>query len=60
MESTTKINEIATSLINGNWLFNKPKVKRLSKTEFLNLIEEYSLLSGEDIGKVLNDFKKIY
>lgn len=55
-----KITEIATSLINGNWLFNKPKIKRLSKCEFLNLIQEYSLLSGEDINQTIQTFKKIY
>jgi hypothetical protein len=55
-----KITEIAISLINGNWLFNKNKVKRLSKTEFLNLIQEYCELSGEDINKVIQDFKRIY
>ena len=53
-----KITEIATSLINGNWGFNKEKIKKLSKTEFLNLIQEYSLLSGEDINKVIQDFKE--
>ena len=52
-----KITEIATSLINGNWGFNKPKIKRLNKTEFLNLIQEYALLSGEDINKVIQEFK---
>ena len=53
-----KITEIATSLINGNWYYNKPKIKRLSKCEFLNLIQEYSLLSGEDINAVIQEFKK--
>ena len=52
-----KLTEIATSLINGNWNFNKPKIKRLSKREFLNLIEEYALLSGNDLRSVINDFK---
>lgn len=53
-----KITEIATSLINGNWGFNRNRIKRLSKTEFLNLIQEYSLLSGEDINAVIQEFKK--
>ena len=53
-----KITEIATSLINGNWGINRKEIEQLSKTEFLNLIQEYSLLSGEDINKVIQDFKK--
>ena len=52
-----KITQIAESLINGNWSNNRAKIKRLSKTEFINLIQEYSLLSGEDINSCLNSFK---
>ena len=53
-----KITEIATSLINGNWGFNRKRINRLNKTEFLNLIQEYSLLSGQHINDVLNLFKR--
>ena len=53
-----KITEIATSLINGNWLTNKPRIKRLSKTEYLNLIQEYALLSGDSVGDVVVSFKR--
>ena len=53
-----KITEIAQSLINGNWNFNKPRIKKLTKTEFINLIQEYALITGEDIGQVLVDFKR--
>ena len=53
-----KITEIATSLINGNISDSVKRINHLSKLEFLNFIEEYSLLSGLNVDEVINQLKR--
>ena len=50
------LNEISESLVNGNFSFNKPKIKRMSKSDLLRLILIYNSMSGEDLEKTLNGF----
>ena len=57
---TDKINEIAESLINGNWGFNKARINRLNKGEFLLLIEHYAFLTGENLNEVVKSFKNYF
>lgn len=55
---TSKITLLATSLINGNISYTKEKLKRYSKIEFINFIEEYALISGDSIQESLNRIKR--
>ena len=50
------LNEISESLINGNFSFNKPKLKRMSKSDLLRLILIYSSMNGEDLEETINGF----
>ena len=54
-----KITQIATSLINGNISEVKKEITCLTFIELLNLIQEYSLLSGDNINDSINRFKKL-
>ena len=54
-----KITKIATSLINGNINEVKKEIACLTFIELLNLIQEYSLLSGETIGDSLTKIKNL-
>ena len=60
MREQSKITEQATNLINGNIGDFKKNVLYFSKLDFLNLIQEYSLLSGDDLSETINRFKKIF
>ena len=60
MKDKSKITEQATNLINGNITEFKTKVLYFSKLDFLNLIQEYSLLSGLSVGDVVNKFKSYF
>ena len=50
------INEIAESLVNGNFSFNKPKIKRMSKSDLLRLILIYNSMSGDNLEKTIKEF----
>ena len=50
------LNEISESLINGNWSFNKPKLKRMSKSDLLRLILIYNSMSGDNLEKTIKEF----
>ena len=54
-----KITEIATTLINGNISDFRGEVKDLTHQELINLIMEYSLLSGESLELSLKYFHRI-
>ena len=56
----SKITEQANNLINGNISEFKEKVFKFSKLDFLNLIQEYNLLSGVPIDKVVVEFKTYF
>jgi hypothetical protein len=60
MREQSKITEQATNLINGNIGDFKKSVMYFSKLDFLNLIQEYALLSGLSIGEVVTEFKKYF
>lgn len=60
MRENNKITAQATNLINGNIGDFRKRVLYFSKLDFLNLIQEYSLLSGESLGDTINRFKKIF
>lgn len=53
-----KITEIATTLINGNISDFKRECKYLTILEFINLVYEYCLLTGETERQTLNYFHK--
>ena len=55
-----KIQEIAESLINGNWTFNKPSIKRLSKSDFLRLVLSYSILGNYPLNECIHDFIRVF
>jgi len=55
-----KIREIAESLINGNWNFNRPQIKRLSKADYLRLVLTYSILNDENLNLCIHDFIKMF
>ena len=54
------LNEISESLINGNWSFNKPKIKRMSKSDFLKLVLSYSVFSNTPLEEVINEFTNYF
>jgi len=54
----TKINNIATILINGEIEEFKDNLKRLKPNELLNLILEYSLLKGVPIETALFEIRR--
>lgn len=60
MREQSKITEQATNLINGNIKDFKEHVLYFSKGDFLNLIQEYSLLSGLSVGEVVQKFKNYF
>lgn len=57
MRDQSKITQAATDLINGNISSFKRQALYFSKLDFLNLIQEYSLLSGLSIADVVTKFK---
>lgn len=54
-----KITQIVTDLINGNITDFKNAIQKLNKLEFLNLIQEYSLLSGDNTNDCIIKFKRL-
>jgi len=60
MREQSKITAQANSLINGNISEFKKYVMYFSKLDFLNLIQEYSLLSGLPVGDVIVKFKSYF
>jgi len=60
MREQSKITEQANNLINGNITDFKKYVGYFSKLDFLNLIQEYSLLSGLSVGDVVVKFKSYF
>jgi hypothetical protein len=60
MREQSKITTQATNLINGNISDFKKHVLYFSKGDFLNLIQEYSLLSGLSVSDVVVKFKSYF
>ena len=60
MRTQNKITAQANNLINGNITDFKKNVMYFSKLDFLNLIQEYSLLSGLSVGDVVVKFKAYF
>jgi flagellar basal body rod protein FlgG len=60
MREQNKITTQANNLINGNITEFKKAVGFFSKLDFLNLIQEYSLLSGMSISDVVVKFKSYF
>ena len=60
MRDKNKITAQANNLINGNITEFKKYVMYFSKLDFLNLIQEYSLLSGLSVGDVVVKFKSYF
>jgi hypothetical protein len=60
MRDQSKITAQANNLINGNISEFKKYVAFFSKLDFLNLIQEYALLSGLKIDVVVQEFKRYF
>jgi len=60
MREQSKITTQANNLINGNITEFKKYVMFFSKLDFLNLIQEYALLTGLPVGDVVVKFKKYF
>lgn len=54
-----KVTCAAGNLVNGNISDVKVALKNFNKTELLNFIQEYSLLSGENIGDSVVRIKRL-